>query len=111
MPFDAVHPAWTRSKERFFDRENFLRLIGHYEILGWGFQGVDVFSHEGQILTVEFALPMVPTFDADLLPTRVRVAHVRILLSTSRLPLTRSAPTHTGGTAKCLQDQADLADR
>jgi hypothetical protein len=60
MPFDAVHPAWTRSKERFFDRENFLRLIGHYEILGWGFQGVDVFSHEGQILTVEFALPMVP---------------------------------------------------
>jgi hypothetical protein len=50
MSFDAVHPAWTRSKESFFDRENFLRLIDHYEILGWGFQVVDVFSHEGSAL-------------------------------------------------------------
>jgi hypothetical protein len=82
MPFDAVHSAWTRSKERFFDRENFLRLIGHYEILGWGFQGVDVFSHEGQILTVEFALPMVPDWPSHLPSDGARKAYSSRRLST-----------------------------
>jgi hypothetical protein len=55
MSFDVFHPAWTRSKECFFDRVTFLRLIDHYEILGWGFHGVEVFSNEGQLLEVEFA--------------------------------------------------------
>jgi hypothetical protein len=55
LKIETVIPTWTRSKERFFDRYAFLALIDHYETLGWGFYGLDVFSADGQLLTVEMA--------------------------------------------------------
>jgi hypothetical protein len=55
MKIKTVVPTWTRSKERFLDRDAFLSLINHYESVGWGLYGVDVFSADGQLLTVEFA--------------------------------------------------------
>jgi hypothetical protein len=82
MPFDVVHLARRRSKERFFDGENFLRLIDHYEILGWKFQGVDIFSHEGQLLTVDSPLPMVPDWPSHLPSDRARKAYSSRRLST-----------------------------
>jgi hypothetical protein len=55
MNIKTVVPTWTRSKEQFFERDAFLALIDHYETIGWGFYGVDVFSADGQLLTVEIA--------------------------------------------------------
>jgi hypothetical protein len=55
LKIETVVPTWTRSKERFFERDAFLALIDHYDTLGCGFYGVDVFSADGQLLTVEIA--------------------------------------------------------
>ncbi|MDQ1693957.1 MAG: hypothetical protein QOH85_1492, partial [Acidobacteriaceae bacterium] len=52
---EIVVPAWTNSKARFFDRDTFLALIDHYESVGWGLYGVNVFSADGQLLTVAIA--------------------------------------------------------
>jgi hypothetical protein len=55
MMIEMVVPTWTHSNQRFFGSTAFLALIEYYETLGWGFYGVDVFSADGQLLTVEIA--------------------------------------------------------
>jgi hypothetical protein len=52
---EIVVPAWTNSKARFFDHDTFLALIDHYESVGWGLYGVNVFSADGQLLTMAIA--------------------------------------------------------
>jgi hypothetical protein len=55
MMIETVVPTWTHSNQRFFGSTALLALIEYYGRLGWGFYGVDVFSAERQLLTVEIA--------------------------------------------------------
>jgi hypothetical protein len=52
---DTVVPSLSRSTQVFFDRRGFLALIHHYESVGWGFYGVDIFGTDRQLLSVEIA--------------------------------------------------------